>query len=198
MKSAFNASRLRAVSLSVSPFFSDDASAVKLMISAERRCSESSKLIRVRVEGSINRLMTVLPRSAGTFLMTRSPTALNARAVSSTVMISSEVSDSMSSRCRRVQFMGREGLNRLRMLNELNRLNQLNESSDAVQPCLDLTTLTFLTGFSWFFQIDGVFATVFLQLDVDSFGERGRDIFADEIRFDGQLAMPAIDQHGQL
>src|SRR5438445_6191324 len=104
MKSAFNASRLRAVSLSVSPFFSDEASAVKLMISAESRCSDSSKLIRVRVEGSTKRLTTVLPRSAGTFLIARSPTALKARAVSSTVRISSGVRDSISSKCFRVQL----------------------------------------------------------------------------------------------
>jgi len=61
--------------LRVSPFFSEEASAVKLMMSAERRCSESSKLMRVRVEGSTKRLMTVLPRRAGTFLIARSPTA---------------------------------------------------------------------------------------------------------------------------
>src|SRR6266404_6210059 len=102
MKSAFNASRLRAVSLSVSPFLSEEASAVKLIISAERRCSQSSKLIRVRVDGSTNRLMTVLPRNAGTFFMARSPTALKARAVSSTSRISSALRDSISSKCLRV------------------------------------------------------------------------------------------------
>ena len=105
MKSAFNASRLRAVSLRVSPFFSEEASAVKLMISAERRCSASSKLIRVRVEGSTNRLTTVLPRRAGTFLIARWPTALKARAVSSTVTISSGASDSMSRRWLRFQVI---------------------------------------------------------------------------------------------
>ena len=105
MMSTFSASRLRAVSLSVSPFLSEEASAVKLMMSAESRCSESSKLVRVRVEGSTKRFTTVLPRSAGTFLIARSPTALKARAVSSTVMISSGVRDSMSSRCLRFQLM---------------------------------------------------------------------------------------------
>ena len=105
MKSALSASRLRAVSLSVSPFLNDDASVEKLMTSADNRCSASSKLMRVRVDGSTNRLITVLPRSAGTFLMARSPTALNARAVSSTVTISSGVSDSMSSKCLRAQVI---------------------------------------------------------------------------------------------
>ena len=62
MKSMFSASRLRAVSLSVSPFLSEEASVLKLMMSAESRCSESSKLVRVRVDGSTKRLTTVLPR----------------------------------------------------------------------------------------------------------------------------------------
>src|SRR6266705_1988057 len=105
MKSALSASRLRAVSFSVSPFLNDDASAEKFTMSAVNRCAASSKLMRVRVDGSMNRLTTVLPRRAGTFLIARSPTALNARAVSSTRMISSAVSDSMSSRCLRFQLM---------------------------------------------------------------------------------------------
>ena len=105
MKSALSASRFLAVSLSVSPFFNEEASAVKLTMSAESLCWASSKLMRVRVEGSMNKLITVLPRSAGTFLMARSPTALNAFAVSSTVKISSAESDSMSNRCLRFQIM---------------------------------------------------------------------------------------------
>src|SRR5271170_529687 len=105
MKSILSASRLRAVSLSVSPFLNDDDSAEKFTMSAVSRCAASSKLMRVRVDGSTKKLMTVLPRSAGTFLMARSPTALNARAVSSTVRISSTVSDSMSSKCFLVQVI---------------------------------------------------------------------------------------------
>src|SRR5471030_2117878 len=105
IKSALSASRLRAVSLSVSPFLNEDASAEKFTMSAVNRCAASSKLMRVRVDGSMNRLTTVLPRRAGTFLIARSPTALNALVVSSTVTISSAVSDSMSSRCLRFQLM---------------------------------------------------------------------------------------------
>src|SRR5450432_1322864 len=105
MKSALSASRLRAVSFSVSPVLNDDASAEKFTMSAVNRCAASSKLMRVRVEGSMNRFTTVLPRNAGTFLIARSPTALKALAVSSTVTISSAVSDSMSSRCFLVQLI---------------------------------------------------------------------------------------------
>ena len=103
MMSALRASRLRAVSLRVSPFLSEEASAEKLMTSAVRRWAASSKLMRVRVEGSMKRLTTVLPRRAGTFLMARSPTALKARAVSRTVTISAALRDSMSRRCLRCQ-----------------------------------------------------------------------------------------------
>ena len=71
MMSALRASRFRAVSLSVSPFFSELASAEKLITSALRRRAANSKLMRVRVLGSTNRLTTVLPRNAGTFLMDR-------------------------------------------------------------------------------------------------------------------------------
>ena len=60
--------------------------------------------MRVRVAGSTKKLTIVLPRKAGTFLILRVPTFLNAAAVSSTVMISAAVSDSMSSRCLRFQL----------------------------------------------------------------------------------------------
>jgi hypothetical protein len=48
MMSALSAWRLRAVSLSVSPFLRDEASAEKLMMSAVRRWAASSKLMRER------------------------------------------------------------------------------------------------------------------------------------------------------
>ena len=103
--SALSASSVLPVSRRVSPFLSDDASAVKLMTSALSRIAASSKLMRVRVDGSTNRFTTVRPRRAGTFLIVRSPTALKARDVSRIIRISSALSDSMSSRCLRVQFI---------------------------------------------------------------------------------------------
>jgi len=76
------ASRLRAVSTSVSPFWTALPLAATLTVSAERRFSANSNEMRVRVEASKNRLTMVLPRSAGTFLMGRSETSLNGSAVS--------------------------------------------------------------------------------------------------------------------
>src|SRR5262245_49689392 len=72
MTSGFIACRLRAVSSSVSPFTVEEVDPEMLMTSAESRFPASSKLVRVRVDGSRNKLMTVLPRNVGTFLIGRS------------------------------------------------------------------------------------------------------------------------------
>src|SRR6516225_10971776 len=56
--------------------------------SALRRKAASSKEVLVRVLGSMKKLTIVLPRSAGTFLISREPTVLKAAAVSRIVSIS--------------------------------------------------------------------------------------------------------------
>ena len=76
------ASRLRAVSTSVSPLETDEPVAATLTVSADSRFSANSNEMRVRVDASKKRLTIVLPRSAGTFLMGRSETSLNTSAVS--------------------------------------------------------------------------------------------------------------------
>ena len=53
-----------AVSSSVSPFFTEQVATSMLMTSAPSRLPASSKEVRVRVEFSKNRLMTVRPRSS--------------------------------------------------------------------------------------------------------------------------------------
>ena len=75
------ASRFRAVSTSVSPFTTDDPLEEMFTVSAERRFSANSKDTRVRVEGSKNRFTMVLPRSTGTFLISRLEISLNGSAV---------------------------------------------------------------------------------------------------------------------
>ena len=55
------ASRFRAVSSSVSPLTVDDAEPEMLTASADSRLAAISNDVRVRVDGSRNRLMTVLP-----------------------------------------------------------------------------------------------------------------------------------------
>ena len=46
-----------------------EVEAETLIASADKRFAAISKLVRVRVEASKKRLMTVLPRSVGTFLI---------------------------------------------------------------------------------------------------------------------------------
>ena len=55
------------VSRRLSPLLTLDDGRVKFIVSADSRLAAVSKLRRVRVESSKNRLHTVLPRSAGTF-----------------------------------------------------------------------------------------------------------------------------------
>ena len=63
------ASMLRAVSTSVSPLTTLELAMATPRVSALSRFSAISNDVRVRVEGSKNRLTTVRPRSAGTFLI---------------------------------------------------------------------------------------------------------------------------------
>src|SRR6266540_1930303 len=197
MMSAASASRLRAVSLSVSPFFSDEASAVKLITSAVRRSAASSKLMRVRVEGSIKRLTTVLPRKAGTFLIARSPTALNALAVSLTSVISSAESDSMSSRCLRFQaFIGEGGSGVMERGNGV--MECWSVGSRAALASAQYSSTPLLQFSSCPFEIHHVLAVLLFQSHVHAIRRRARDVLADEVRLDGQLAVAAVDEHGQL
>ena len=55
---------------------------LRLITSADRRLAAISKVVRVRVECSKNRLNTLLPRSSGTFFTSRSVTPTNDSAVS--------------------------------------------------------------------------------------------------------------------
>ena len=90
------AESVSAVSASDSPFTVAEVDAEKLMPSAERRFAAISKLVRVRVLGSRNRLTMVRPRSVGSFLMRRWLTSLNESAVSRISVMSSAVRSWMS------------------------------------------------------------------------------------------------------
>ena len=71
-------------SLLVGFFFALDKATLMLTTSALRRLPASSNDVRVRVEFSKNRLMTVLPRSVGAFLSGRRFISQKALAESST------------------------------------------------------------------------------------------------------------------
>src|SRR2546428_593751 len=97
--SACIAERFATVSSSDSPLVADEAAMFRLMTSAERRLAAISKVVRVRVEGSKNRLNTLLPRSSGTFLTSRSVTPAKDSAVSRICSSTSRGSPSMERRC---------------------------------------------------------------------------------------------------
>src|SRR6185436_20119051 len=67
--------------------------------SADNLFAAISNEVRVRVEGSKKRLITVHPRSAGTFLISRLETSRNDSAVSSRCVICSAESSRIPSRC---------------------------------------------------------------------------------------------------
>src|SRR5690606_24320316 len=66
----------------------------------DKRLAASSKLVRVRVEFSKKRLITVLPRSVGTFLTSRFEISRKFSAVSSIPLISSAERSRMPKRSR--------------------------------------------------------------------------------------------------
>ena len=70
------------VSSSDSPLVADERAMSSVMTSADSRVAAMSNVVRVRVEFSKNRLKTLLPRSSGTFLTSRSLTDTKLAAVS--------------------------------------------------------------------------------------------------------------------
>src|SRR5437879_8585409 len=97
--SACIAQRLSTVSSRVSPLVEHDTVIFKLMTSADRRFAAISKVVRVRVDASKNRLNTNLPRSSGTFFTSRSVTPMKDAAVSRMCTRTSRGSPSIVSRC---------------------------------------------------------------------------------------------------
>ena len=81
-KSGDIASRFFAVSSNDSPFSTDVPFAAKFRVSAESHFSAVSNEKRVRVEASKKRFTTILPRRAGTFLISRWPISAIDSAVS--------------------------------------------------------------------------------------------------------------------
>src|SRR6266550_3082083 len=105
MQSGAIASKFRAVSSNVSPLLTLEVETLMLMASAESRLAAISNEVRVRVDDSKKRLMTVRPRRAGTFLTSRFETSRNDSAVSSRCVISLASSSRIPSRCLRLKVI---------------------------------------------------------------------------------------------
>src|SRR5580765_1732514 len=97
--SAYIAERLSTVSSRVSPLVEDDTAMFRLITSADKRFAAISKVVRVRVDGSKNRLKIDLPRRSGTFFTSRSVTPTNDDAVSRMCTSISRGSPSIVRRC---------------------------------------------------------------------------------------------------
>lgn len=90
------------MSMRDSPLVTDEVEADMFTASAESRLAAISNDVRVRVEDSKKKLMTVFPRSVGTFFIARLETSLKESAVSRMVLISSTDSSLIPSRSFRL------------------------------------------------------------------------------------------------
>src|SRR3954464_12990827 len=97
--SACIAERFATVSRSDSPLLCEETAMFRLMTSAESRLAAISNVVRVRVDGSKNRLKTDFPRRSGTFFTSRSVTPTKDAAVSRMCVTISRGRPSMVSRC---------------------------------------------------------------------------------------------------
>ena len=86
------------VSSSDSPLDAEERAMSRLITSADKRVAAISKVVRVRVLFSKNKLNTLLPRSSGTFFTSRSLTDTNCAAVSRICVSISRDSPSVESR----------------------------------------------------------------------------------------------------
>jgi hypothetical protein len=92
--------RVMAVSISVSPFLMDEVETDMLMTSPPSRLPASSKLVRVRVESSKNRLIRVRPLRVEAFLSACRFCSTNPSARSRRKSMSGRVSPSIPRRWR--------------------------------------------------------------------------------------------------
>ena len=76
------ADKLAMVSSKDSPLDAEERAMSRLITSADKRVAAISKVVRVRVLFSKNKLKTLLPRSKGTFFTSRSLTLTKLAAVS--------------------------------------------------------------------------------------------------------------------
>ena len=100
MMSGRMALSVAAVSIRVSPFFTEDEATDMFITSAPRRLPASSKDDCVRVEGSKNRLICVRPRRVVRFFSTCREMSTAESAASSRASMSGRVRPSMPRRCR--------------------------------------------------------------------------------------------------
>ena len=146
------------------------------MTSADSRLAATSKDVRVRVESSKNRLTTVRPRSVGSFFTDRSDSRLISSAVSRMSTASSRDRSAAESRCRVTAgppVSRRVGRRAGRRRGTAGGRGGLPDEHRV--PAVHL-----------------------LEQDVHHLRPGSRDVLADVVGADGQLAVSAVDEHRQL
>ena len=145
------------------------------IVSAESRFAASSKLDDVRVEDSKKRLTTVRPRSVGSFFISRSSERSKLRAVASSRSTSSRV-EVARSRAGGAAAAGR--------------------AAGAARPGTTWMSVTgLLLGRD---EQDAVDLVDLDELHLDALAARGRQVLADVVGADRQLAVAAVGEHGEL
>ena len=91
---------VRTVSRRLSPLLAELPLPARLMVSADIHFPAISKELRVRVESSKNRLITVRPRKVGTFFTSRRCRSCIETAVSRMAMVSARERSAELIRCR--------------------------------------------------------------------------------------------------
>src|SRR5687767_12432040 len=169
------ASRFNAVSSSVSPLLRLDDDTLILTASAESRFAASSNDVRVLVDDSKKRLMTVLPRSAGTFFTSRVEISRKFSAVSRMPVISAAVRSRIPRRSR--------------LLNGFSITKKARHL-----PCFEALIRR------PFEDSHGLDVVKFFQHHLYDLGLFCRNQLADEIGLYRKFAVfaPAIDQNGKL
>src|SRR6266540_3371106 len=188
------ACRLRAVSSSDSPFSTELPFAAKESASAESHFSAVSKEKRVRVEASKKRFTTMRPRSAGTFLISRSPMGRMDSAVSKMSAISPAERSSVPSRSFEWRLVVMKD-SKFQIPDSRSSLRGSDQTSRVAAPWNLERGICCSGGFLQDPNLVG--AVGLLEHDLDHLALGRWHALADVVRLDGNLAVPPVDQHGE-
>ncbi len=166
---------MSAVSLSDSPFSTDEPLALSESVSAERRFAASSNDDDVRVDDSKKTFTTSRPRSVGSFFDSRACESANERAVASSRSTSSRPRSATESRWRRSGARGGS-----------------SSPGTTCRSVIDSTSSASSTS------IDAVDLVDLDELHLDALVARGGQVLADVVGPDRQLAVAAVGEDGEL
>ena len=167
---------MSAVSFSDSPLSTDEPLDFSESVSAERRFAASSNDADVRVDDSKNTFTTSRPRSVGSFFDSRACESANERAVASSRSTSSRSRSPTESRWRRVGRARRQQLAGHDV--QIGHLSAPSSASPIRTTSVDLVHLD--------------------ELHLDALVAGRRQVLADVVGPDRQLAVAAVGEHGEL